>query len=1717
MFWYGFRVLVFVLLTICFVSKPILANDISIAQKLLTDLGYAPGPIDGSFGGKTKRALENYYAALNKKFDGKLDKNEITDLKATLKNSLNLKPKLKKSRHIQHARYSKHIATQFRDLKVSKDFTLIDDFDSFIELHKKYLKLKLPDSSGIFSFRTSQGFNFDFCVQDFINTTTKKANPSKAIHNATAYCGNMISQRFLNNPKDGINLYRKIILGWLNGGVIENPNLFGKKLPEKLMEEWPYAISSNVPNILTHYALYHKLYSFDQFTHERIVKMGEAFYTQWDYYPLLTRGSSYKQKLCNLKSQYSVVIGTNDHCGSYTFRMATGGIYFGLEFNSQFAFDTGVRHLEVMLATFNKDAVYAAQAHRGICALGYMGQFTPHFELIHYAFQKAYGIDFINTKNINGITPAEAYLKLWKIAHDPLETVVKYWNKHNQMSCTLNGKNQAAMVAQLKKYPSSYKDFWNGFSYEDFLLSSPILASQELPKEWKSFDKSKVRQGRAVLQTPAGNNFMGISPYLLQLALGNFEDERQTYDAERKRIKEEERKKKEAVFKKIKEDERKKAKAERLRKREMVSSYNGTYKIHLGINHNVIDGKMYQDFGAILFTLNRGQPKLDENNILYQALGLSEINFSLDYDGYMIVSGKFLGEINSEKRCVYIAGNLKSDKKFTPKSSQNCGATGQSLAIRFEKISDDVDLDFVDEKELKKLDGEYDVQWFITGINYTERTLRAKDTLTLSNGIGVFSGNEPNKQPSSELRKELSVQHNTNGEIVILGKIDLIEKKDVKKWYASGKIHPTEKTTIKTVWGFGNIIELEIKKSKGTKTRNLIKENGREKSYVKTKHIQHSRFSKHIATPFRDLKVSEDFTLIDNFESFMGFHKKYLAGQLPDQKFPFSFRLKQGYNFDYCVEDFIRTTTNKSNPKKGVQMAIMYCGEMISQRFLNNPESGIKNYSKIINGWLENGIIKNPNKFARELTDKQMQNWPYSISSSVPNILTHYALYYKLYNFDHITHQNILRMGEAFYAQWDYYPEIIRSPISNKVLCDLKSQIKVVTEQSNHCGSFNARMATGGILFGLEFNSQLAFDTGIRHLEIMLSTFNKHAVYAAQAHRGICALGYMKQFPPHFELIHFAFKKAYGIDFINTQNINGVTPAQAYLRLWEIAHDPLETVVEYWYGVNQMSCSQNGKNQAEMVKQLKEKPMSYQEFWNGFTYPDFLLKSPIFAQQLLPDKWKMLDKSFVQRGVDVEYAVAGGDLIGINPYLLQLALGNFEDERDDYIKEQKETENYFKNRKLEDQERRREILSSYNGVYKVNIGIEQNIVNEKLYQSLGSIRLNLHDGLPKFDKNNIFYDALGLSDINFLLDYEFNRKVTEHFDMSTAFTISKCMNFFVKDIKSDEKLKSNFGQDCNSDENRFLMKFEKISLDVNFDLGDEKKLKKLDGKYDVQWFMTGKNSTERTVRAIDKLRLSNGVGVFEGNEPNKQPSSELRKKLSVQYNANGEIVILGKIDLMEKLDVKKLYASGEIHPTEKTTIKTVWGFGDIIELEIEKSNLMVASKANEPKTLIHGDGFIYDEKNNSYRLKSHDEITGINQIDFSLSINLDNEKLFNGDIAYSTNANNFETTWIDLKVKGTNKVSQNIKIGFVIEERSFPNFAEAFSISKNECGVFEDMADDSFIIPLKTDDLFELELFDCHVKVLQEKLNDDDFEILKDRINTAISLVHSLDLAQQYF
>ena len=180
MLWYYLRILVILFYGISFFSDPVIANNVLEAQKMLTKLGYAPGPIDGAYGGKTNRALIEYYKAKNKKFDGKLDKNEIVDLTASIKLIKTSWQKLKKSKHIQHARYAKHIATPFRYLKVSENFTLIDDFSTFIEMHEIKLKVKLPNTLGPLSYLLDKDFSLEECANIFDKKSLKNAIGSRS-------------------------------------------------------------------------------------------------------------------------------------------------------------------------------------------------------------------------------------------------------------------------------------------------------------------------------------------------------------------------------------------------------------------------------------------------------------------------------------------------------------------------------------------------------------------------------------------------------------------------------------------------------------------------------------------------------------------------------------------------------------------------------------------------------------------------------------------------------------------------------------------------------------------------------------------------------------------------------------------------------------------------------------------------------------------------------------------------------------------------------------------------------------------------------------------------------------------------------------------------------------------------------------------------------------------------------------------------------------------------------------------------------------------------------------------------------------------------------------------------------------------------------------------------------------------------------------------------
>lgn len=69
-------------------AKPKDTAAIKIIQEVqtwLTQLGYELGPIDGSYGGRTKQALDAFYKSKGGTFDGDLSANEFQDLQAAVK------------------------------------------------------------------------------------------------------------------------------------------------------------------------------------------------------------------------------------------------------------------------------------------------------------------------------------------------------------------------------------------------------------------------------------------------------------------------------------------------------------------------------------------------------------------------------------------------------------------------------------------------------------------------------------------------------------------------------------------------------------------------------------------------------------------------------------------------------------------------------------------------------------------------------------------------------------------------------------------------------------------------------------------------------------------------------------------------------------------------------------------------------------------------------------------------------------------------------------------------------------------------------------------------------------------------------------------------------------------------------------------------------------------------------------------------------------------------------------------------------------------------------------------------------------------------------------------------------------------------------------------------------------------------------------------------
>ena len=81
------RYICFVFLLTYGLATPAKANTVSDAQQILNQLGYNAGSVDGAYGSKTRRALEQFYKDAGSLYDGELDTNEVNDLQNALKDT----------------------------------------------------------------------------------------------------------------------------------------------------------------------------------------------------------------------------------------------------------------------------------------------------------------------------------------------------------------------------------------------------------------------------------------------------------------------------------------------------------------------------------------------------------------------------------------------------------------------------------------------------------------------------------------------------------------------------------------------------------------------------------------------------------------------------------------------------------------------------------------------------------------------------------------------------------------------------------------------------------------------------------------------------------------------------------------------------------------------------------------------------------------------------------------------------------------------------------------------------------------------------------------------------------------------------------------------------------------------------------------------------------------------------------------------------------------------------------------------------------------------------------------------------------------------------------------------------------------------------------------------------------------------------------------------
>jgi hypothetical protein len=319
-------------------------SNTATAQHLLNQLGLAAGPVDGSWGPRTGRAIDRFYAELGAVYDGSLDAQDISELEAAAATY----------RHFGNRDWSPEIRSDLHDIDISTaPFDYISD--NLIASLVPFQQFSEPDLG---MHPVGEPPDVEWVRRpmdvDCLTVLRDMSPPDMSRWDAPLYaqnCNYHYRQKIFGG---GIDAFQEILDHWAAQplGIYDlEPNGDDFYFKATLMAQ-----------VGTTYALFYDLFN----NHAAI----DSFITDW----MLNNQTFVGEGTCPFSAPESFtpdrgyVVGS---CGSNHWRSSVVNVALGLRLGDRQLFIAGVKHLEINLSMYDVDGIFTPYATRGWDSPGY--------------------------------------------------------------------------------------------------------------------------------------------------------------------------------------------------------------------------------------------------------------------------------------------------------------------------------------------------------------------------------------------------------------------------------------------------------------------------------------------------------------------------------------------------------------------------------------------------------------------------------------------------------------------------------------------------------------------------------------------------------------------------------------------------------------------------------------------------------------------------------------------------------------------------------------------------------------------------------------------------------------------------------------------------------------------------------------------------------------------------------------------------------------------------------------------------------------------------------------------------------------------------------------------------------------------------------------------------------------------------------------------------